>query len=284
MTQRVEAENTTVPRTFSLKMLLVLTAFVAVMVGSLPFLPKFPRLGSIYPKAVLLVCWWGATLGASIALTIRRNFVSDRYWYALLAASSMGTWITFIQHYYWCVQEAKLSTQFPGVGAAGFVMFVALYSSFLAFSVAWIIPARQLQPKSAPKPAPKYKETPISSFVTLVSRDRLSLVDRFLLGIALLYLCVCLCMSVYEPCVTKLENLPSPITFLLGLPWSPLIYQSFLFCPIKYRFLLLLFVYAVPPIINVHYLLRTRGIQFRIAMAKSPLTINPNSEDLPRVK
>lgn len=254
--------------TYSLRTQVIFTAFVAFMLGSLPFLPEFPRLSKMYPKVALLACWFGATLGAAFALARKRTIVGDRYWFTLIVVSAVTTWGSFIQHNYGCAQAAERSPQFPGVGGVGFLLLAAAYAGFLAFAVAWFIPKSLIQQKINPEPLSHRQDSTLGSFVSIPLLDRLSLVDRMVVGIALVYLCLCIGMIMYETFAESLGNIPSPISFLLGLPWSPLIYLSFLFCPMRFRVPLLIFVYAAPPLINVFYLLRSRGIRFKLEIGK----------------
>lgn len=265
-------------QSFSLKTLFLLTMFVALMMGALPFLPSFPPMKTPSPQLVFVTCWIFATFGAFLSLAAKSQLLRERFWYYLMAASAMGTWGSFFQTCFSFAQEAKSHPQFPGAGLVWMIPAVGIYAGVLAASMAWLFPANQISRQSKTESSSSSTEVANSSFVSIDSIDQLSMVDRLLLGTALFYLCACLWMILYEPCVEKLENLPSPISFLLGLPWSPLVYLSFLFCPIKYRVPLLFFVYAVPPMINVFFLLRWLGIRFKLGIMKRTVQIQKQTK------
>lgn len=258
---------------FSLKTQVFLTTFIVLMMGSLPFLPNVPPMKAPFPQFIFATCWIFATFGSFLSLAAKSNLRSERFWYYLMVASALGTWGSFFQTCLVFAKEAKLHPQFPGAGLIWMIPAVGVYAGVLAASMAWLFPTNHISRQSATMPSSCSTQGAKHPYVTIDSLNQLSVVDRLLLGIALFYLCICLWMMVYEPFVEKLENLPSPISFLLGLPWSPLVYLSFLFCPTSFRLPLLLFVYTAPPIINIFRLLRARGIRFRVGILNRTVEI-----------
>jgi hypothetical protein len=268
-------DNRKKPRlnTYSSRTLFIFTAFVALMLGSLPFLPSVPPMKTPFPQFIFATCWIFATFGAFLSLAAKSQLPSERFWYYLMAASALGTWGSFFQTCFAFAKEAQLHPQFPGAGLVWMIPAVGIYAAVLAASMAWLFPTNHVSRPSETMPSSSSIQGANSPFVTIDSLNQLSVIDRLLLGIAIFYLCICLWMMIYEPCVEKLENLPSPVSFLLGLPWSPLVYLSFLFCPTNFRVPLLLFVYTAPPIINVFRLLCARGIRFKVGIMNRTVVI-----------
>ncbi|PQO26070.1 hypothetical protein C5Y96_21715 [Blastopirellula marina] len=130
---------------FNLRTFFVIVAFIALMFGSFSLLPQFPRLKEVFSVWVLSGCWIMGTLGAFIPVVVKQRFCSNRFWYALMAVSFVGTWSGFWLLYFWCLREVKRSPQYPGLGALLFLGAAAIGSGVIAFVVGWFVPRERKQ-------------------------------------------------------------------------------------------------------------------------------------------
>lgn len=130
-------------RKFDLRTTFVVVAYLAVMFSSFNFLPTFTRFHASYSTWVLAACWLLAGLGAFIPVVVKQSFLSNRFWYAWMAVTTIGTWSAFWLLRAWCENEARRSPQFPGLGALIFLVVAALVAGLIAFLVGWCVPKSQ---------------------------------------------------------------------------------------------------------------------------------------------
>lgn len=128
---------------FSFKTMLFLFCYTALMTSSYRYLPEFSRLQEEYPSWVLSACWISATIGTIVPVTIKQRIFSNRFWYSLVTISTIGTWSGFWLLYFWGENEAKRSSQYPGLGAVVFIAFASAFSGLLSFMLGWFIPKQR---------------------------------------------------------------------------------------------------------------------------------------------
>ena len=126
---------------FRLGTFLFLVAFLAMMFVSYRCLPEFPRLKPGYSRWVLSGCWMCATVGSFIPVAVKQQFLSNRFWYVLVASSMIGTWSGFMLLDWWCCVESQRSVQFPGLGAILFLIIAASLAGLFSFVIGWFVPS-----------------------------------------------------------------------------------------------------------------------------------------------
>ena len=133
---------------FNLRTFFFLVTYLAFMGASYRFLPEFARLRNPYPNWVLSGCWGLAAIGAFVPVFIKQRFLSNRFWYVLVTITMIGTWSGFWLLYFWCANEARRSSQFPGLGAVLFLAIASIVSGFISFVLGWFIPKHPAYRKS----------------------------------------------------------------------------------------------------------------------------------------